>query len=280
MEEVSEDIVEAEDRTHSNREEDRTHSNREEDRTHSNREVQDLSNGPLETLTPMDPTTHIHRNGVSFLRSDLNCLASGEWLNCTVINVYIGLLKNTIGDEQFQASSFKPLVLTTYDTAKILSIMRTKVDLLSSAVMVANIHAYSTVFAPFHIMDTHWVLIEIDSRSKRLMVYDSLQNSATYITAVRYAALGFLTWYDTLTRARGEETLQSALDKWQQSLTAKCPQQVGGVDCGVFTIFALRSRLFKTLPYNQTNMLEMRNSIRSVIENNKFEHDDPFSPIY
>lgn len=240
--------------------------------------------GPNVTASPVriDPLTQMRCCGLTFQRSELDRLEKGQQLNDNLIYFYCRHLAQSIEIEDLEASSFRPYILNLYSTAKFMSYYngenQTDRDaLIESAKSATEIAQYTNVFAPYNLNDSHWILIELDVARKRILVYDSLQKCKDYAAIIHRSVRALMIWY--LSHLEGKVHMES-YNKWTWVENVDCPQQVGGLDCGVFTAFALRSRLFRTLPYDQSMMIKMRNSMKVVIENDIFSHNDEFSPKF
>lgn len=146
---------------------------------------------------------------------DLSTLASENWLNDQVINMYGELILDSANSKVHFLNSFfhKQLLNKGYEGVKRWT---KQVDLFSKRLLLVPVH-----------VEVHWCLVTADFVKKTVCLYDSqgigLQKVARNI--VEYLL------------KEAKEKKQSAFEKdWTVSMMEEIPQQSNENDCGVFVL--------------------------------------------
>ena len=203
-----------------------------------------------------EPSSIVH-----FTTNDKKTLDSGTWLNDTVVNLFFGLLQNTVTRQQ------KVFFLNSYFMSQILDDWNnydyTKVQTWGEALDLSNAN---TIYVPINITKEHWILGIIYPQKQLVEICDSFNHKNTkYNEPKRAKVYGHVLLLFMADRAKSRSL---PFDQLVWSIVEKeCPQQINGNDCGVFvSIYALfHSQKHLAIDYNQKYILSRRPEILESI---------------
>ena len=192
-------------------------------------------------------------------------LRPGIWLDDQVINVMMEFFNNSATQTVHFFNSFFFFKLCGCDYRCDLSTVFNYEEVHSwTGVNKVDVFTMSRIIFPVNITRSHWVLLLIDLRSKRICFYDSLVTRKSYAAAADFFLDAALRWLKC-------EHLQKRLTElpdenmWRLLKMGKeegTPQQNNGYDCGVCTImnaFLLGEDL--PLTYGPSHLSLFRRSI-------------------
>ena len=138
-----------------------------------------------------------------------------------VVNDFFELIEKSIQDNPVQACivllrCFYPTALEEARKSFAWKIQADKV--LHN---LKNFHNLAEILIPLNIKDSHWALIAICRREKKVKYYDSLKKPRVP-PAVEWI------------RAHFAEVFDQSIKKWDIEVVKDIPKQNNGVDCGVF----------------------------------------------
>jgi sentrin-specific protease 1 len=189
---------------------------------------------------------------------DFNRLAPGEWLNDTVVDAYIGLLRDRpdatgtlILDSFFFDSIYTggPNQRNTYEYDG--GRTRAKRVETSTRGRLKTLADVSRFIIPMNINNNHWLCVVVDVEKNTIEWCDSLRIAP----GGRLRAL--LKW---LSEDRDKKGLL-AIKRWKVTENAG-PEQTNGFDCGVFMLVCMEYRLEnRRIDYDQRHMDALRKLI-------------------
>ncbi len=122
----------------------------------------------------------------------------------------------------------------------------------------------------------HWVGFELDIQHKVANCYNSMP-SRSHASLILLRLKMLVRWFveHRLSEDWDEGNNCDAKQEWKFNSEATYPKQSNSYDCGVWALFALRSRLYPMPPYDPSMQFEMRRSVVEAIFT-KFNKDDNF----
>ncbi|XP_072297301.1 sentrin-specific protease 5-like [Eucyclogobius newberryi] len=172
---------------------------------------------------------------------DLSTLASENWLNDQVINMYGELIMDLAHSKVHFLNSFfhRQLVTKGYEGVKRWT---KQVDLFSKHLLLVPVH-----------LEVHWCLVTADFVKKKVCLYDS---QGLYLHKIAKNILKYL-----LNEAK-EKKKNAFKEGWTVSLVEEIPQQTNENDCGVFVLEYSRCLAFsESLQFSQRDMPNIRKRI-------------------
>ncbi|GME77647.1 unnamed protein product [Ambrosiozyma monospora] len=181
---------------------------------------------------------------------DLKTLSDRHWLNDSVIDFYMKLLKNR--SDQAQGTIPQIHVFSTHFYSNLSSRGYTSVKKWAKKAKV-DVTKLDYVFVPVNLHGSHWALGMVDNKHKVIAYYDSLHGFGDEIC-------GMLKYYMV------EETKKTYCgkvivdyDSYEVVTQAVTPKQENGFDCGVFTCTAVKYLAEeRPLVYGQVDMPVLR----------------------
>jgi sentrin-specific protease 1 len=155
------------------------------------------------------------------------CLTPGEWINDEMISLVQERLKEEFPQNAYIHCTFMTRLLINGTNNPTLNPDNYDYSQVSRW-MHRNIFTCDKLFFPINPDRTHWILVVIDINSRKVQLYDSIHNAdrRTKIHSV------FKRW---LADEGAKHNVQATWNFVYSDLSTN-PQQVGGVDCGVYTI--------------------------------------------
>ncbi|KAL4452571.1 hypothetical protein ABPG75_008233 [Micractinium tetrahymenae] len=202
------------------------------------------------------------RSAIQLTRRDMACMASLQWLNDEVINLYISLLLERDAQRRKQGKGprchffstffanklYKDAGAYNYDLVRRWTLPK---RLKASGQASDSILDCDRVILPVH-QGLHWVCAVIDLQQKKFVYYDSLRGEDQ-------RCLQHLAEYlrDEYKNKRGEQR-DDVLD-WPREFPKRIPRQRNGCDCGVFTLlFASHAGSDSPMRFSQEQMDDWR----------------------
>lgn len=202
------------------------------------------------------------RSAIQLTRRDMACMASLQWLNDEVINLYISLLLERDARQRKQGKGprchffstffanklYKDAGAYNYDLVRRWTLPK---RLKASGQASDSILDCDRIVLPVH-QGMHWVCAVIDLQHRKFVYYDSLKGED-------HRCLQHLAEYvrDEFKNKRGEQR-DDVLD-WPREFPKRIPQQRNGCDCGVFTLlFARHAGTASPMLFSQEQMDDWR----------------------
>ncbi|KAL4421737.1 hypothetical protein ABPG77_002353 [Micractinium sp. CCAP 211/92] len=216
-----------------------------------------LSPGPAGEVLVDHPLSSIQ-----LTRRDMACMASLQWLNDEVINLYISLLLERDARRRKQGKGPRCHFFSTFFANKLYKdageynyneVRRWTVPtrLKTSGQASESILDCDRIILPVH-QGLHWVCAVIDLQHRKFVYYDSLLGED-------HRCLQHLAEYvrDEYKNKRGEQR-DDVLD-WPREFPKRIPRQRNGCDCGVFTLlFASHAGSDSPMLFTQEQMDDWR----------------------
>ena len=198
---------------------------------------------------------------IDIRRRDVRRLGPGRWLNDDVINFYMKMLQERDNSLCAQYSSRAPsyffsslfmLKLNENDTYNFGNVKRWTKSF--------NVFEMSRIYFPINVAGSHWTLVVVDVKERRIRYYDSMSGSGhRYVNHI-------MRWL--MEEGRSRHGIEVNQNEWtlQHQGGDDVPQQMNGFDCGVFTTMCA-DFLSDNLPlrYSQEHMELFRVKIGAAI---------------
>lgn len=190
---------------------------------------------------------------------DIYRFKNPHWYNDNIINCYITLLRKKIYDTE-------EYIFKTYSWSSWLDSKK-----CSSKVDIFN---YNQCFWPINKNSNHWILLELNIKKKKILIYDSFpsneQQMKQYITKnlneylIKYQKSKVKNKKVKKQKSeeqKSEETNISIKD-WPIECILGKPRQRNGYDCGVFMLENLRCLILKrSINFKQNDIMKIRKRI-------------------
>jgi hypothetical protein len=196
------------------------------------------------------------RCGIALSVGDFKRLTEKEWLNDSVVDVFMGLearkLENTnkknVYLNQFFFTAVIPKLLEKYGNGLNINRRTEYLEMLD----------YERIFIPVNVGRYHWYLIVVDVNAKRIQCYDSIAQRHT--EDLNQVLLALIKLFPTKVNSKSWTVREHEIFNHEGGLVS--PQQRNAYDCGVFTCMAAVF-LSRGLPllYSQRYMSTFRTRI-------------------
>ena len=120
--------------------------------------------------------TEVHLNNIVVEKKDLRKLLPNTWLNDTIINYYMQLLK--VHYQNLQKDK-KVYMFSTFFFSKLCRDYETTLQNLQEA----NLTEYELIFMPIH-QNSHWTLLVYDKKRVSIEYFDSLVKEIRQISCL------------------------------------------------------------------------------------------------
>ena len=195
--------------------------------------------------------------------SNLRKLLVGEWVDSNVINCYFYLISEEFS-HVFTTSTWFNEQLKSTDFQRIDREFKNK-----------KLFEYPLWMVPVNCKNRHWFLLSIDTsclieNKVEMRIYDSLGGSQTWKKVLEERNIKmYIHWkFQQTFQVEKSELKIEIYDMYHQ-----IPQQLNGIDCGIFTImYAKYLAARHELTFNQQDMGRFRRKIYDEISSKKLEH--------
>lgn len=186
--------------------------------------------------------------GNTFTRDDLALLEPGMWLNDSIINFYVMLLRKVgetcIADGRTGACAWT--FSSFFYTRLIQHASRYDFPGIARWTKTVDVFAYERLLIPINRSNTHWALAVIDMRKRTVSYYDSLRGTGNDVTTT------LCRWLGDEYKAKKDKAAAAGFSENDIFKSAPAPdglsRQRNGVDCGVFVCAMLTCLLYDVLP--------------------------------
>ncbi|KAF7703898.1 Sentrin-specific protease [Cucumispora dikerogammari] len=168
-------------------------------------------------------TTEIHYKHMVVEKKDIRKLLPKQWLNDTLINFYMEMLK----DYYASCNNRRVYVFTTFFFTKLCSDFDNTVELYPEI----NLTEYELLIFPIH-KNAHWTVLIYGMKNNKLEYYDSLGGKLGDNELKRIRNFLFML---------GQKSGFCAPIKL--NLSVPCTQQTNSYDCGVFICYFVKYKL-------------------------------------
>jgi Ulp1 family protease len=206
----------------------------------------------------------IDKFNIPFKRKDCVTLRDGQWLNDECINFYMQMLKQR--DEELCKLNAKRVPSHFFNSFFIKRLLDDEGGKYSYGNVKRwtkkfDVFASNKLFFPVNISNTHWTLAVVFMRLKRICYFDSMAGKGT-----RYLQ-GLQRWASDEHKDKKGTELDDAAFELVPCNRNTTPQQMNGVDCGVFTtMFAdFLSDDLDLMEFQQVNIPMFRRKIGHFI---------------
>ena len=219
---------------------------------------------------PRNDEVLIDKFNVEMRRKDLTTLRDGSWLNDEVINFYMQLLKQrearlcevdpTRLPNRYMNSFFVHKLLDAEGKYVYSNVRRwTK---------AFDVFQSDKVFFPVNLSNTHWTLAVVHVQERYIAYYDSMAG-----TGMKYLK-ALLQWVQDEHKDKKGSELDTSDWRLEPCDAESTPQQMNGVDCGVFTtMFAdFLSDALPLMSFQQMHIPMFRRKIAHFILNGELDY--------
>ncbi|GMG19275.1 unnamed protein product [Ambrosiozyma monospora] len=191
----------------------------------------------------------IEKFNIDIKARDLKTLSDRHWLNDSVIDFYMRLLKNRSDESN---GKFPPIhVFSTHFYSNLSSRGYSSVKKWAKRAKV-DVTKLDYVFIPINLHGSHWALGMVDNKHKVIAYYDSLHGLGDNICSM-------LKYYMVEETKKTYGKLTVDYDSYEMVFQAETPKQENGFDCGVFTCTAVKYLSSeRPLLYSQVDMPVLR----------------------
>lgn len=227
-------------------------------------QVEVLLNGPRSDEVVID------KFNVQMRRRDITTLRDGCWLNDEVINFYMQLLKQRDALLcEADPSRLPNRFMNSFFVHKLID--------AESKYVYSNVRRWTKsfdvfqsdkIFFPVNLSNTHWTLAVIHMKERYIAYYDSMAGSGSkYLKAL-------LQWVQDEHKDKKGSDLDVSEWKLVPCEAEATPQQLNGVDCGVFTtMFAdFISDALPLMSFQQMHIPLFRRKIAHFILNGEIDY--------
>ncbi|XP_026470458.1 sentrin-specific protease-like [Ctenocephalides felis] len=197
----------------------------------------------------------IEESEINISDTGLDSLNGTNWLEDTVINLYMDLLTQR-GTEPGQ------LKVHAMNTFFLLSLQAHGYSSVCTWTKNVDIFTYDLMPIPVHVNGFHWCMLIIDFTHKSIKYYDSLDGSDQ----------GVLDMMESYLKDESLDKKKIPLDTstWTKEIVKDIPQQENGYDCGVFScMFAEYICRGAKIDFSQNDMEYFRKKMHLEIVNGK-----------
>eukprot|EP01122_Echinamoeba_exundans_P003371 TRINITY_DN13484_c0_g1_i1.p1 TRINITY_DN13484_c0_g1~~TRINITY_DN13484_c0_g1_i1.p1 ORF type:complete len:329 (-),score=61.23 TRINITY_DN13484_c0_g1_i1:225-1211(-) len=197
-----------------------------------------------------DHSTVVTLFNVDIMVKDLKCLRPGQWLNDEIINCYMEMLNTWANKRLLKVHCFSSFFLTMLAGGyrRVKRWTRSK-----------DVFSMDRIIFPVNLNNTHWCLVVINMKAKKIEYYDSLGGRNDKI----FKQIRMWLQEESLDKKKEYFDPGDYVDEYP----AAVPLQQNSYDCGVFTCKFAEARVNGDEPFSfsQSDMPSFRRRIWQAI---------------